>query len=224
MRRCGSLRARAGGKSPRRPFAPRLGEPLSKTWVAFRVAERGAPAFWIDASYVGTSGQPRGRWHSPDGGVAQYWSLDPDVAWSEMVRKQAIRTEQQRKERKWTLWWATITEYGIADLSSFERIASAGLNPQWLLDDRYEYCWALTLCLQRLGYRGLLTPSAATHGEKKNLTLFGGRREAQNSKPPTSYFVPVERLRPFTTPPAGVLDSVRYQGEPHESLTKWLAE
>lgn len=183
---------------------------------------------WHPGSRTKPTDQPSGRWHRSGEGYAQYLSLETDGAWAELVRFEGIRVEAQRldaglRKRLWRCW---IDETEIADLSSFETIEEAGLDPEMVVEDDHRRCQALADELRDAGYRGLLTPSAAA-AHVVNLTLFGTRREIRSHEargleglPP--FFVRVSLTADEAAPPEHVLDIVRHWGDPHLGLLEWL--
>jgi hypothetical protein len=142
-----------------------------------------------------------------------------------MLRGQSLRRPVDAKERLWQLWRALIVERNIADLSTWDQIERSGLQPAWFVDDDPLICWVIAGDLRRAGYRGLLSPSAASHADEINLTLFGPRREAPVNVPNRNpdFFLEVDPEGDMTNPPAEVYERVRYRGEPHASLGAWLS-
>jgi hypothetical protein len=201
---------------------------LATEWVAFRQVAKGYPPLWHPGSRTKPANQPLGRWNRQGEGYAQYLSLETDGAWAELVRFEGIRTEAQRlgAELRKRLWRCWVDETDIAELSSFAKIESAGLDAEMVVEDDYLRCHALADDLREAGYRGLLTPSAAA-AEIVNLTLFGPRREVRSHQvralerlPP--FFVRVSLTADEAAPPEHVLDIVRHWGDPHLGYLEWL--
>lgn len=203
--------------------------PRADTWVAFRQVARHFPPLWHPGSRRKPTDQPSGRWHRSGEDYAQYFALDTDGAWSELVRYEAIRTESQRlaADLRVRLWRCWITETDIADLGTFDEIEAVGLDPALIIDDRHEGCQDLADELRAAGYRGLLSPSAALpYGQ--NLTLFGPRREIRSHllRGPVrnpEFFIRVSLASDEAAPPPHILDLVRYWGDPHLEHLEWDA-
>ncbi len=201
---------------------------LSGEWVAFRQAGAGYPPLWHPGSRYQPTPQPSARWHREEEAYAQYFSLETDGAWAELVRYEPIRTESERVEQRVRLWQFWITENAIADFESFDKIDSTGLDPEMFVRDDHEPCQALADELRDAGYRGLLAPSAALPGAT-NLTLFGARRELYRSDgwtPATNlrpdFYVVVNLAADAGAPPAHILAGTRYFGDPHLGYEAWL--
>lgn len=199
---------------------------LSKKWTAFRQAGHTYPALWHPGSRYQPTPQSSGRWHVEGVGYAQYFALEPDGAWAELVRYEGIRHEEERVQYRHKLWICAVTETEIADLSDFDTIASCGMDPEVFLGP-HEPCQALADELLGAGFRGLVTPSAAISGVE-NLTLFGGRRELVDrslwdDNPRPDYFIPVA-VAAEGPPPSHILDLARLWGDPHLGYEEWKGE
>jgi len=169
--------------------------------------------------------QPSARWHHGHlGRLAQYFSLDVDGAWAELVRWEHIRTEEERLNLRAILWQGVIVEDAIADLRTFDVIEHCGIDPGIVIDDEHAACRDLAEQLIDAGYRGLIAPSASLTGSV-NLTLFGSRREiypdeglGENFRP--HLYIPVRQLVEGS-PPATVLARARLYGDPHDGYEAW---
>lgn len=141
---------------------------LAGTWRAYRQVGPNLPALWNPYSP-----QPRGRWHRPEQ-RAQYFALDTDGAWAEIVSRHGCDPDLVREQRR-SLWSCWLQEREIADLAAAASIASSGLDLDAMTDlDDYDYCHRLSDELRAAGYRGLLSPNASLIGAV-NITLFGDR-------------------------------------------------
>lgn len=197
-------------------------------WLAYRQVGPGWPPLWHPGPLTQPTRQPSARWHDERRGeLAQYLSLDVDGAWAELVRNQHVRDDRHRRDLPRKLFQGWVEEREIADLSDFERIEAAGLDPAAFVSDDQRPARALAAELRAHGYRGLLTPSAALRGAV-NLTLFGGRRElyrhtrraAGGNRRPDLYVLAAEVADEALIPPH-VLDLARYLGDPHEGYEAW---
>ncbi|HEX6687960.1 MAG TPA: RES family NAD+ phosphorylase, partial [Solirubrobacterales bacterium] len=151
---------------------------LHGRWLAYREVDPRWPPLYRGAGEA-TPSQESGRWHVEGRGYAQYMSLDPTAAWAEFIRREEIRDEERRKAARRNLWRLTVEETAIADLSSFEKFSTCGLDPK-LAIGKWRQSQALADELREAGYRGLLTPSAALP-DGINLTVFGERYEIEIS-------------------------------------------
>ncbi len=156
-------------------------------------------------------------------------SLDPTAAWAEFIRREEIRDEDRRRAAHRNLWRVTIEESDVADLSSFERFAKCGLDPELAVGE-WDASQRLADELCRAGYRGLLTPSAALPGAV-NLTVFGERYEVEIStgvvapgNPNPGLWYPVVLVASSARPPRRALEQACYYGERHPALERWRKE
>lgn len=170
--------------------------------------------------------QPSARWNHGDlGRLAQYFSLEIDGAWAELIRWENIRTEAERLNLRQCLWQCWVTEKNIADLETFDKIADCGLDPAIFVDDDHGPCRDLAEELIQTGFRGLVSPSAALP-EAANLALFGSRREihgtdaAGRNLRPDVYLV--VQLLVEGAPPGHLLQRTRLYGDPHTGYEAWL--
>jgi hypothetical protein len=170
--------------------------------------------------------QTPARWHV-EGQIAQYVALQMEGSWAELVRQRGIRTHVVRETFRHNIWRIYPGEEGgIADLATFEKIATCGLDPaMFVADPPYADCQEFAQELLAAGYRGILAPSAALHNpEAVNLTLFGARRECRhdedNRRP--GYYVPVFQLTDSGAPPPEMLNMTRLIGEEHLGLSDFL--
>jgi RES domain len=200
---------------------------LSGEWVAFRQAGEDYPPLWHPGSRYQPTPQPSARWHREGEGYAQYFSLETDGAWAELVRYEGIRTDPERLEHRARLWQCWITEADVADLETFDKIVELDLDPGVFTSDDYDRCQALADEFRRAGYRGLVTPSAALP-RATNLALFGPRHELYRSQgwtPGTNarpdLYVVVNMAADAGAPPAHIVEGTRHFGDPHIGYEAW---
>lgn len=203
-------------------------ERASGQWLAYREVDPRWPPLYRAAGERVPS-QESGRWHRQGHGYAQYMSLDPTAAWAEFIRREEIRDEDRRRAAHRNLWRVTIEESDVADLSSFERFAKCGLDPELAVGE-WDASQRLADELCRAGYRGLLTPSAALPGAV-NLTVFGERYEVEIStgvvapgNPNPGLWYPVVLVASSARPPRRALEQACYYGERHPALERWRKE
>jgi RES domain len=155
-------------------------------------------------------------------------SLDPMASWAEFIRREEIHDVDQLKEARRNLWRVTVEETEIADLSSFAKIESCGLDAEVAVGG-FSASHALADDLCEAGYRGLLAPSAALPGAV-NLTVFGERYEVEIAtgehapgNPDPSLWFPVVLVASNARPPRQALALASHRGESHRGLEEWRA-
>lgn len=164
-----------------------------------------------------------GRFNRAGEGCTQYACLDSEAPFAEKLRAENLRTEAEVRTYRVTLWQLRIDEGAIVDYSTFERATAAGFPAAALVDDDHERCQAEAKRLLELGFRGLLSPSAALP-ESVNLTLFGPRSPiAWNTTVRLASSIPTQRLSQGNAP-EGLVERVRFYGQPHASLDAYLRQ
>lgn len=161
-----------------------------------------------------------GRWHDHADGPTQYLAYSTDGAWAELIRNEDLTTEAEVALVSVQMWAIQVNQAMVVDYSTFERAEDAGFNPAALVDDEYTCCQREGARLRRLGYSGVISPSAALPGEI-NLTLFGPRIASNWNGPPLlASFLPATVITKGAPPP-GVLARVRQIGTPHAGLASY---
>jgi len=109
-----------------------------------------------------------------------------------------------------------VVEERVADLSSVNLIAAAGLDPDDFFSKSFQGSWKIAQDLKEAGYSGLLTPSAALPGTG-NLTLFGERFEvavgidpAKWKNPRPAGLIPSQKVAENAQIPEKLLASVSF--------------
>lgn len=162
-----------------------------------------------------------GRWNIAGSATVQYLCLDAEAPFAEKIRHEDLRTEEEVAGYRATLWELEVNEGVVVDYSTFEKAEDAGFPPDALVGDDHERCQREARRLTGLGARGVLSPSAALPGSM-NLTLFGQRVEVRwGAKPGVASAVPAQRLA-TGHPPPGLVDRVRFIGDPHLLLGRHL--
>lgn len=165
-----------------------------------------------------------GRWNIAGRECTQYFCLDADAPYAEMLRHEQLRTEDEAAMLRVRLWEARLHEAAIVDYSTFERVEAAGFFPDALVDDDHERCQIEGQRLMQNKARGVLAPSAALPGAT-SLTLFGPRVEVSwETETKLSSEVPVRHIEGQGSPPAGLVARVRHFGEPHPGLDAYYSE
>jgi RES domain-containing protein len=161
-----------------------------------------------------------GRWNFAGDGCTQYFCLDAEAPYAEMLRGEDLRTEEEARDFRTVVWQLRVDEGAIVDYGTFEKAEAAGFEPAALVDDDHERCQVEAQRLKSLGAQGVLAPSAALPGSV-NLTLFGARAPiAWNTTVKLASSIPVQRLTQGSAPP-GLVTNVRFYGQPHAELVTY---
>lgn len=165
------------------------------------------------------------RFNNENSEPTQYFSGSITGVWAEVLRRDDLRTDAEASEIRDQIYEVHVECSGIVDLSTFEKITNAGLDPAEIVSDDHSYCRALADGLRAHGCRGILSPSAAylLPGEV-TLALFGARVDVDWETVDTQLRTAI-RARPVmqrARPPAGLTDHVRFYGEPHRPLHEFL--
>ena len=161
-----------------------------------------------------------GRWNRAGQRSTQYFCLDSEAPFAEMLRGENLTTEEVVRTYRTILWQLRIDEGAIVDYSTFERAEAAGFPPDALVDDDHSRCRDEADRLRAMGIGGVLSPSAALPG-RTNLTVFGEKVPvAWTTAVTLSSMVPVQKLATGSAP-VGLVDQVRYYGQPHRELQQF---
>lgn len=181
--------------------------------VAFRYSDYDTP-FWARSS------SSPARWHVPADGPTQYLSMSVEGAWAELIRAEALRSEDEVAMVRMPMWAAQIDQALLADYSTFDQAEAAGFSPEALVDEDWGRCQREGARLRRTGYAGVVAPSAALAGAM-NVTLFGPRYAATwGSRPALSHAVPTYVIA-RGAPPEGLVGRTRHRGDVHAGLAEW---
>lgn len=197
---------------------PRRRPPTLHPWdgTAYRATTYDVP-FWVRPN------RRSGRFNVAGDGCTQYFCLDPEAPYAEIIRHEGLTTEDDVAELRVFLWEARLQEAAIVDYGTFERVEAAGFPPDAIVEDDYERCQAEAAWLQQHHARGVLSPSAALPGSV-SLTLFGPRVEVPwNATTQLSAEVPARRVGGKGSPPPGLVARVRQFGEAHATLDAYRA-
>jgi RES domain-containing protein len=176
-----------------------------------------------DTPFWARSNTRPGRWHVPGDGPTQYLSLTTEGAWADLIRSEELRSEEEVAMVKMPLWVASVDQSTVVDYSEFSYAEEAGFVAEALVEDDHQRCQAEGKRLRALGYTGVLAPSAALPDEL-NLTIFGARVSiAWGSKQALASAIPAKVLM-NGSPPAGLVERVRFIGQPHAAYEAWAAE
>jgi RES domain len=197
-------------------------------WTCFRQVSPAWPPLYHNAGTPAPD-QESGRWHRKGEGHAQYLALAPLGAWAECVRYYSVRSPEQAREMERDLWLVFARERRVADLSSFDRYDACGLDPALAVDPDHAASQALADELRAIGFRGVLSPSAALPGVV-NLTVFGERYErvlltdlAAWDNPDADAWLPVQLVVEAAPIPVQLCTESVFLTQKHHGYREWMA-
>jgi RES domain-containing protein len=196
--------------------ASRRKPPVVVPWtgVVFRATTYDVP-LWVSPN------RRNGRWNIAGHGCTQYFCLDAEAPYAEMLRAEDLRTEAEAQTYFSYLWQIRVDEGAIVDYGTFEKAEAAGFPADALVEDDHERCQAEAEYLKGHRVGGLLSPSAALPGSV-SLTLFGPRVQGNwtTSNVKLASMLPTQRLMQGHPPPE-LVHRTRYYGERHVGLTEF---
>lgn len=181
----------------------------------FRWADYDVP-FWAGPNTYAA------RWHEQGDDATQYLSGSPNGAWAEKVRHEDLTTEEEIAQIRSRIWAARITLQAIVDYSKFEYAEEAGFPADALIDDDRRRCRTEGGRLRRLGYAGVLAPSAALLGVT-NLTVFGPRMRSSWLREPSLRSSIPACVVAIGAPAPGLAHEVRRFGDVHAAFEMYAA-
>lgn len=158
-----------------------------------------------------------GRWHAAGELAVQYFSLEPNGAWAELIRAEGLTSEFEVAQVRMPLWAASLTQGMLADYTDFDRAEAARFPPEALIDDDWERCQHEGDRLRDLGFDGVMAPSAALDGAV-NVTVFGARITWDWNSTPAFASAVQTTMVAVGSPPPGLVAHVRRFGEEHEGF------
>jgi hypothetical protein len=161
-----------------------------------------------------------GRWHLRGDGPTQYLAFSTDGAWAELIRSEELGTEAEVTMVSVQMWAVHVVQAIVVDYSTFELAEAAGFDPEAPVGEHYGRCQREGGRLRRLGYSGILAPSAALPGEI-NLTLFGPRMASTWNRPSLLASSLPATVITKGAPPPGLVGRVRARGAPHLGLVAY---
>jgi len=161
-----------------------------------------------------------GRWNIAGRGCTQYFSLDAEAPYAELLRSEDLRTEREAQTYFAVLWQVRVDDGAVVDYSTFEKAEAAGFPAEALVDDDHERCQAEAAWLRSHNVRGVLSPCAALP-ESTNLTLFGPRTQgAWDTNVKLASTLPTQRIAQGHPPPA-LVSRTRFYGQTHADLLEY---
>ena len=184
--------------------------------IAFRWADYDTP-LWVRPN------SRAGRFNRASQAATQYWCLDPHAPWAELIRQEEIRTEAEVAMVRMRFWTACWSVGPVADMRTFAKADSWGIDPAVLVDDDHSTCRDLADVVRAADLAGLLCPSAALP-EAVSLVVFGPRiAVGWHAEPRLASGVPTAEIG-RAIPPEGVLEHVRHRGDRHTGLVRYQRE
>jgi len=173
-----------------------------------------------DTPFWARSNTKSGRWHTAGDGPTQYLSSTTDGAWADLIRNEALVTEEEIALVRMPLWQCRIDQAYIVDYSDFEKAEAAGFPPDALIDDDQERCRAEGKRLRELGYGGITAPAAALPGATTT-TLFGGKVSIDWSATTRLASAIPAAVLTVGAPPRGLLARTRFIGQKHAEYEQY---
>lgn len=180
--------------------------------IAWRYSDYDTP-FWARAN------TRSGRWNVAHAVAVQYLTLEPNAAWAELIRAERLTTEEEVETVRMPIWVARVNET-LVDYSTFAKAEDAGFAPDALIDDDWTRCQAEGERLRHLGYRGVLTPSAALPGAT-NVTIFGARILWDWNRAPALASALAATVAAVGSPPQRLVSHVRRIGDAHSGYDEY---
>ncbi len=182
--------------------------------VAYRQANYGTPLRTEPA-------RAPGRYHTgTEPSPTQYLCLHPLGPLAEFMRRNAFRTEEQLRATRLRTWALRVEDDGLEEIG-FHDAGGYGIDPAALVDDEVTECQRLAAAVRPTGSPGIIVPSAALPGAQ-NVVLFGPRVGSPYLLEPLGEVdVPESVTAEDGRPIAGLLERVRFRGDPHPALEAW---
>ena len=182
--------------------------------VAYRQANYGTPLRTEPA-------RGPGRYHTgAEPSPTQYLCLHPLGPLAEFMRRNTLRTGEQLRQVRLRTWAARVDIDRLQEID-FDNAEGFAIDAPGLVDDDATECQRLAATLRPTGAPGIVVPSAALPGTS-NVVLFGPRVGSPYLLEPLGDVdVPASITAEDGRPIAGLLDRVRFLGDPHLALETW---
>lgn len=166
-----------------------------------------------------------GRYNRAGSPPTQYIALHPLTPWAEYLRAHDLRLPEQGADLQLNLWALRVDLTEAVEIGFENSFADFGVEPKALVGDDHAPCQALADRLRADSSEptALIVPSAALPGTR-NLVILGAREAIPYQWTPIdSGDIPTCVLTKASQPPDGLLEKVRFVGEPHAELKVWRA-
>jgi RES domain-containing protein len=164
-----------------------------------------------------------GRFHRVGSQPTQYVSLHPLGPWAEYLRYHDLRRAADIADRRLNVWALRLDLDNATEIGYENSLADFGLRPEDLVSDDHGPCQELgdRLRADAAAPKQIIVPSAALPG-CRNLVVFGPRVEIPFLwEPVDEGDIPACAVTKASQPPEGLLEKVRFRGDPHPELEAW---
>lgn len=158
----------------------------------------------------------------------QYICLHPLGPWAEYLRNNDLRHREDIVDLRLNVWALKLNLHDALQLDFEEAQRKAEeleIQPEDLVSDDHSVCRRLAERLRNDSAlpKVLVVPSAALPGTR-NLVIFGPRVQIPYEWEPIDYGdIPACAVTKASQPPEGLLEQVRFRGQPHAELDAWRA-
>ena len=162
-----------------------------------------------------------GRYHTgAEPTPTQYACLHPLGPFAELMRAHSLRSPEQILQVRARTWALRLETDRLLKIT-FDTAPEVGLRAEDLVADDQGRCRELAGELRLRGVPGAIVPSAALPGTR-NVVLFGACVASPYLLDPVG---PVDAPASITAdggrPALGLLERVRFRGQPHAALAAW---
>lgn len=164
-----------------------------------------------------------GRYNRAGSPPTQYIALHPLTPWAEYLRANDLRVPEQSADLQLNLWALRVDLTEAVEVGFENCFAAFEIEPEDLVGDDHSECQALAdrLRADSSEPKALIVPSAALPGTR-NLVILAAREAIPYQWTPIdSGDIPACALTKASQPPDGLLEKVRFVGEPHAELEAW---
>lgn len=187
--------------------------------VGFRISD------WDTPLRVNPHRSP-GRFHGAGSPPTQYICLHPLGPWAEYLRYHDLRRPEDTADLRLNVWALKLNLDDSLKLDFEEterRTEELEIRPDNLVSDDHSACRRLAEQLRNDSAlpKAIVVPNAALPGTR-NLVIFGPRVQIPYQwEPIDSGDIPACAVTKASQPPAGLLERVRFSGQPHAELAAW---
>lgn len=164
-----------------------------------------------------------GRYHRAGSPATQYIALHPLGPWAEYLRYHDLRLPEDSTELRLNMWALRLDLTEVAEIGFENALDNFEIQPEDLVSDDHATCQALAdrLRADSAMPKAIVVPSAALPGAR-NLVVLKARVAIPYLWTPIDCGdVPACILTQASQPPEGLVDRIRFAGEPHAELEAW---
>lgn len=189
------------------------------TDIGFRIST------WDTPLYVNP---PRrsGRFHKAGSPPTQYICLHPLGPWAEFLRNRDLHLPEDTADLRLNVWALKLNLDNALELGFEEaerETEDLKITPEDLVGDDHAACRQLADRLRgdSAAPKTIVVPNAALPGTR-NVVIFGPRVQIPYEWEPIDYGdIPACAVTKASQPPEGLLEQVRFRGQPHAELDAW---